>query len=55
MRLREELLQLSHACGKEHPSLVTLDDLEILGDRLDSRPGREVFGYEPGWGVPSET
>ncbi len=53
VRLREELLQLSHACGKEHPSLVTLDDLEILGDRLDSRPGREVFGYEPGWGVPS--
>jgi glutamate synthase domain-containing protein 2 len=53
VRLRQELLQLSRACGVLHPTLVTLDHLEIMGDRLSSRPGREVFGYEAGWGVPS--
>jgi len=50
VRLREELLQLSRACGKAHPALVTLDDIEILGDHFDSRAAREVFGYEAGWG-----
>ena len=52
-QLRRELLQLSHACGVEHPSLVTLDHIEFLDDRLGSRGGAEVFGYEPGWGLPS--
>ena len=36
-----------------HPSLVTLDHLEIMGDRLSSRPAADVFGYDAGWGVPS--
>ncbi len=52
VRLREELLQLSHVCGQPHPSLVSLDAIEVLGDRFDARPAREVFGYEPGWGSP---
>ena len=50
--LRKELLDLSHACGVEHPALVTLDRFEIVNDCYQSRPAREVFGYEPGWGVP---
>ena len=52
VELRKELIQLSRACGVVHPALVTLDQIEILDDRLGSRGGREVFGYRPGWGVP---
>ncbi len=52
IQLRHELLQLSHACGVEHPAFVTLDHLELLDDRFGSRPAAEVFEYRPGWGVP---
>jgi len=52
VRLREELLQMARACGTAHPALVTLDHLEVLGDHFDSRSARDVFGYEPGWGLP---
>ncbi|MDH3405227.1 MAG: glutamate synthase-related protein, partial [Acidobacteriota bacterium] len=44
--LRKELLQLARACGVDHPCEVGLDRLEILDDRLGSRPAREVFGYK---------
>jgi glutamate synthase domain-containing protein 2 len=54
VRLRQELVQLSRACGEVHPSLVTLDHLEILDQGFGSRPALEVFGYEDGWGVPGE-
>ena len=53
-RLRQEMLQLTRACGKAHPARVTLDDLEVLGDHFDTRSARDVFGYEPGWGLPSD-
>ena len=53
VELRKELLELSRACGVPHPALVTLDHIEILDDRLGSRSGREVFGYDTGWGRPS--
>jgi glutamate synthase domain-containing protein 2 len=53
VQLRHELLELSRACGAAHPALVTLDDFEIIGDRLDTRPARVVFGYEDAWGMPS--
>jgi glutamate synthase domain-containing protein 2 len=52
-QLRHELLQISRACGRVHPALVTLDAIEVLDDRFGTRRGAEVFGYEPGWGVPS--
>lgn len=48
--LRHEILQLSRACGVEHPSLVGLERFEIL-DGVTTRPALEVFGYEPGWGI----
>jgi glutamate synthase domain-containing protein 2 len=51
VRLRQEVLQLSRATGHEHPSGVTLDDLDILDDRFGARSARHVFGYEPGWGA----
>jgi glutamate synthase domain-containing protein 2 len=51
--LRKELLALSRACGVEHPSLVTLDHIDVVDDRFGATSAREVFGYESGWGVPS--
>ena len=50
--LRKELLTLAHACGEDHPGLVPLDAIAILEDRLRQRPAREVFDYQPGWGLP---
>lgn len=50
--LRKDLLALAHACGTSHPALVPLDRIEIL-DGLTTRPAREVFGYEPSWGLPT--
>ncbi len=52
--LRKELLQLSVACGARHPALVSSDHLEMLDDRFGSRSIREIFAYEPGWGLPDE-
>ncbi|MEE9282027.1 MAG: FMN-binding glutamate synthase family protein [Myxococcota bacterium] len=51
--LRFELLRLAHACGQVHPALVPLDRLEILDGRYDGTAAPEIFGYEPGWGLPS--
>jgi glutamate synthase domain-containing protein 2 len=51
--LRKELLALSRACGVEHPSLVTLDHIDVVDDRFGATSSREVFAYEPDWGVPS--
>ena len=48
--LRHELLELSHACGVTHPSLVGPDRIEILDGHLGSRTAREIFGYKPSWG-----
>jgi glutamate synthase domain-containing protein 2 len=53
VQLRRELRRLSRACGVAHPALVTTDQLEILDGRFGARVAREVFGYEPGWGLPS--
>jgi glutamate synthase domain-containing protein 2 len=50
--LRKELLTLSRACGVDHPALVSLDHVDVLDDRFDARPARDVFDYEPDWGVP---
>jgi glutamate synthase domain-containing protein 2 len=51
--LRKEILQLSRACGVPHPSLVTMDHIDILDDKLRARPAAEWFDYQPGWGCPS--
>jgi glutamate synthase domain-containing protein 2 len=52
--LRKELLSLSRACGVEHPALISVDDLEIIDDRFGSASIRELFGYAPGVGLPSQ-
>jgi len=51
--LRKELLRLAHACGESHPSLVGLDRLELLDGQGTAQRAADVFGYEPGWGLPS--
>ena len=45
MRLRKEILQLSRACGVDHPSKVGLDRFAILDHRLGSRSAAEHYGY----------
>jgi glutamate synthase domain-containing protein 2 len=50
--LRKDLLSLANACGEVHPGLVTLDRMGII-DGLECRSARSVFGYQPGWGLPS--
>jgi glutamate synthase domain-containing protein 2 len=47
--LRHELLELSHACGVNHPSLVPRDRIEILDGHLRSRSLDDLFGYDPAW------
>jgi glutamate synthase domain-containing protein 2 len=51
--LRGELLALSRTCGAMHPALVDPGRLEVITERFNSAPLHEVFGYEPGWAVPS--
>ncbi len=51
--LRKDLLQLAHACGQVHPALVPLDSIDII-EGLVRRSAREVFGYQPVWGLPSD-
>ena len=43
---RKELLEITHACGYEHPSQFTMDDIEFsLGDRNLIKTLAESFGY----------
>lgn len=44
MTLRKDLIALTHACGKDHPTEVTADQIEILDDRFGARTLREAFG-----------
>jgi glutamate synthase domain-containing protein 2 len=51
--LRRDLLKVAEACGVEHPGLIESDVVEVLDGRTSSTPLRDVYGYEPGWGMPS--
>ncbi|MFB9237584.1 FMN-binding glutamate synthase family protein [Plantactinospora siamensis] len=53
--LRRDLIKVAEACGVEHPGLIDTDAVEILDGRTASTPLREVYGYRPGWGLPSTT
>ena len=52
---RHEVLKLTEAVGVAHPGLVSVDDIEILNGDGTSRGLREITGYEPGWGLPSDS
>lgn len=51
--LRRDLQKVSEACGVEHPGLITTGDLDILKGVGSKTPLREVYGYQPEWGLPS--
>jgi hypothetical protein len=51
--LRKEVTRASHACGVDHPRLLSAQHMEILDGEFGSRPLREVFDYEPGWELPA--
>lgn len=44
--LRKEILQLCHACGCEHPAMLTPESFEILHDGFESRSVADVFGLQ---------
>ena len=52
--LRKEVLQLSRACGKQHPALITGQDLDIVDNHYGTMSLSECFGYGPGWSLPSK-
>ncbi|MCA9261952.1 MAG: FMN-binding glutamate synthase family protein [Planctomycetales bacterium] len=43
--LRRELLELSCACGVEHPALVTPEQIDVVDDRYGARTLADAFGY----------
>jgi glutamate synthase domain-containing protein 2 len=51
--LRRDLVKVAEACGVEHPGLIDADSVEVLDGRTASTSLREVYGYQPGWGLPS--
>ena len=53
--LRRDLVKVAEACGVEHPALIGTSAVEILDGRTASTPLREVYDYEPDWGMPGDT
>jgi glutamate synthase domain-containing protein 2 len=53
--LRKEILQLSRACGVCHPALVGGHHIEILDGQFGSKTVYDLFGYNEGWALPSES
>ncbi len=51
--LRRDLVKVAEACGVEHPGLISSESVEILDGRTASTPLHDVYGYQPGMGLPS--
>ena len=52
--LRKEILQLCHACGVNHPAMITTDSFEILQEGYQSRSVKECFRLQGITTMPSE-
>ncbi|HET7196472.1 MAG TPA: FMN-binding glutamate synthase family protein [Nocardioides sp.] len=52
--LRRDLLKVAETCGVEHPALIGPDSIEVLHNLSEGRFLDQIYGYEPGWGYPSE-
>ncbi|MEM7659996.1 MAG: glutamate synthase-related protein, partial [Bacteroidota bacterium] len=45
--LRKEVLEITHACGYEHPCQMTMEDVEMgMGDNHHTKTLQRTFGYE---------
>jgi glutamate synthase domain-containing protein 2 len=53
--LRKEILQLSRACGVCHPALVGGDHIDILDGQFGSHSVYDLFNYDKGWALPSDS
>ncbi len=53
--LRRDLLKVSEACGVSHPSLISVDDLDILDGQESATPLRAIYGYRIAWEEPSQS
>lgn len=51
--LRRDLVKVAEACGVEHPGLIDTAAVEIVDGRTAATPLDQVYGYRPGWGLPS--
>jgi glutamate synthase (ferredoxin) len=49
--LRRDLLKVSEAVGVVYPALITADDVDVVEGVHRTRTVRDVYGYEPEWGV----
>ena len=52
--LRRDLLKVAQACGVPHPALVGPSSIEILNNLSEGRCLNDVYGYQPGWGMPGK-
>jgi len=52
--LRRDLLKITEAVGVAHPALIGPDDVDLVDQTVSTAPLREIYGYQPGWGVPGE-
>lgn len=51
--LRRDLFKVAETCGVHHPGLLDGDSIEILTGQTVGTPLHELYGYRPGWGLPS--
>ena len=52
--LRRDLLKVAETCGVEHPALIGPHEVEIIDTLSQGRLLGQAYGYEEGWGFPSE-
>ncbi|HSK27922.1 MAG TPA: FMN-binding glutamate synthase family protein [Jiangellales bacterium] len=52
--LRRDLFKVAEACGVEHPALIGPDEIEMLDGTTSGRSLGATYGYQPGWGFPSD-
>jgi glutamate synthase domain-containing protein 2 len=52
--LRRDLLKVAESCGVAHPALIDTEDVDVLYGDQNARRLWEVYGYQPGWGRPSD-
>ncbi len=52
--LRRDLLKVAETCGVPHPALIGPDAVEIVDHLAGGGLLDQLYGYEAGWGYPSQ-